>query len=205
MRLLAGSAVGARIVGVLAGSFHPVTRAHLALAEAALRHVDRVIFAMPGRFPHKEYEQVSLQDRLGLVCAAVAYQPAFSVAETEGGLFLEMARECRELLGTEVELWFLCGRDAAERVISWDYGRDVTAAELLRDAGLLVAERHGAFRPPTGWQECVRPLMIDGDWSDVSASEVRRRIRAGEPWDHLVPASIVGLVGEVYGRLADQG
>ena len=42
-------------LGILPGTFNPVTVAHLALAHAALRHVDEVVFVLPRVFPHKNY------------------------------------------------------------------------------------------------------------------------------------------------------
>lgn len=55
--------------------------------------MDEVILVMPRRFPHKEYEQVSLDERVELVRRAAAGEPNLSVSITEGGLFLEIARE----------------------------------------------------------------------------------------------------------------
>ncbi|MBL8295511.1 MAG: adenylyltransferase/cytidyltransferase family protein, partial [Bryobacterales bacterium] len=61
--------------GILPGSFHPITRAHLALARAALAVVDEVILVMPRRFPHKDYERVTLEQRIELVRRAAASEP----------------------------------------------------------------------------------------------------------------------------------
>src|SRR6478609_4845807 len=86
-------------LGVFPGSFNPVTVAHLALAHAALRHVDEVVFVLPRVFPHKDYRGASFADRVELLLAATADTPAFSVATADGGLFLEIARECRAVYG----------------------------------------------------------------------------------------------------------
>src|SRR5450432_4836233 len=56
-------------IGVLPGTFNPPTRAHLALAEAALEHVDRVIFVLPRVLPHKDLSGVSFEERLALIQA----------------------------------------------------------------------------------------------------------------------------------------
>src|SRR5437764_13792105 len=98
-------------LGILPGTFNPPTRAHLALAEAALKHVDEVLFVLPREFPHKVYEGASFDERMEMLRAA-ADQPRFSIASTGGGLFIEIARECRETYG-DAALCFLCGRDAA--------------------------------------------------------------------------------------------
>ncbi len=186
-------------LGVLAAAFHPPTRAHLALARAALLLVNEVVFVLPRVFPHKRYEEVALQDRVRMVLAATAGEPQFSVAVSEGGLFIEIAEECKTAYGPEVEIWFLCGRDAAERVVNWDYGEPGAFARQLKTYGLLVAPRRGRYEPPPEYRERIRPLPLDRDYDEVSSTAVREAIRTGRPWEHLVPATIVEEVRRLYG------
>ncbi len=183
-------------LGVFPGSFNPVTIAHLALAHAALRHVDEVVFVLPRVFPHKNYRGATFHDRVELLLAATAGTPAFSVATTDGGLFVEMARECREVYGPEVALSFLCGRDAAERIVGWDYGDPGAVPRMLREFELLVAGRNGSYAPPEHHAHAVRILDIGCD--DISATEVRERMARGEPWEHLVPVSVRELTSRIY-------
>src|SRR5690242_15207470 len=116
-------------LGVFPGTFNPVTIAHLELARAALDHVQEVVFVLPLVFPHKNYSGASFEDRVAMLCDATAGESAFSVAMADGGLFVEIARECRDAYGDQVNLSFVCGRDAAERIASWDYGRPGAFAE----------------------------------------------------------------------------
>ncbi len=188
-----------RKLGVLAGAFHPPTKAHLALARAALAVVEEVVFVLPRRFPHKRYEGVGLEERLRLVLAATAGEPRFSVAVSEGGLFIEIARECKQAYGPEVEIWFLCGRDAAERIVNWDYGEPGAFARQLEVYGLLAAPRGGHYEPPPEYRDRIRPLPLEGGYDEVSSTAVREAIREGRPWEHLVPEPIVEDVRLLYG------
>jgi nicotinate (nicotinamide) nucleotide adenylyltransferase len=200
MEFLSRASSPACRVAVMPGSFHPVTVAHLAVAEAALASgVDEVLLVMPRAFPHKGYDLVGLNERIGLVRQAVAGQPNLSVAITDGGLFIDIARECRPHYGFDCDLWFLCGRDAAERIINWDYGSEGRFAEQLTEFGLLVAERQGHFHPPPEYAGRIQALALPGDWNDVSATEVRERIEKRLPWQHLVPAAIHVEVERLYG------
>src|SRR5580704_2005722 len=104
-----------RKLGVLAGSFNPPTRAHLELVSAAGFRVDEVLCVVPRNFPHKEYFGATLEQRLELLALADLCEPC-SIASSDAGLFLDIARDCRTHYGAEVELSFVCGRDAAERV-----------------------------------------------------------------------------------------
>ncbi len=185
-------------LGILSAAFHPPTRAHLGLANAALRLVDEVVFVLPRRFPHKEYEIVALEDRLEMLLAATREEPRFSVAVTDGGLFIEIARECREAYGQETGLWFLCGRDAAERIVNWDYGEPGAFERQLDEYGLLVAGRQGVYEPPAAMRHRIRHLPVGENFDHISATEVRESIRLGRGWAHLVPESLVERVKRLY-------
>jgi nicotinate-nucleotide adenylyltransferase len=187
-------------LGILSGTFNPPTRAHLALAEAGLAVVDQVLFVLPRALPHKSYEGVGFADRLRMLELATLGLPRSSLAITEGGLFADIAGECREAYGQGVALKFLCGRDAAERVVSWDYGRPGAFREMLEHFELLVASRMGAFRAPAELRAGIRALAVPPEYEEISATDVRTRIAGGRPWEHLVPESIVPLVRELYGQ-----
>jgi nicotinic acid mononucleotide adenylyltransferase len=185
-------------IGILPGAFNPVTVAHLALARAAVPRVDQVLFALPRRFPHKEYEGVGLEQRASLLLALAAGSANLSLACTDGGLFIDIARECRIEYGGDVRVSFLCGRDAAERIVHWDYGVPGAIGEMLGEFGLLVAARHGEYTPPPELAHAIGCLELDGEFDDVSASEVRRRIATGGAWEHLVPAAVRDRVRSLY-------
>jgi nicotinate-nucleotide adenylyltransferase len=181
-------------LAILPGAFNPPTRAHLAMADAALTIADEVLFALPRAFPHKEYTGSEFETRLEWLRAALAGYPRFSLAVTRGGLFIEIAQEVRAVYGAATELFFLCGRDAAERIVGWDYGEGDGIHKQLEGFALLVAGRGGAYQPPLQIRNRVRALTLPPGLDEISSSEVRRRIRAGEPWRDLVPGSIVHLV-----------
>lgn len=187
-----------RNLGILPGTFHPPTRAHLALATAALGLVDEVLLVLPAVLPHKSYGKVTFEDRVRMLKAAVRGEPRFSIGSSEGGLLIEIARECRNDYGPEVSLKFVCGRDAAERFVNWEYGRPGAFLEQLREFELLVASRGGDYEPPKEMRDRIHSLPEPPGYGAVSATEVRRRIERGLPWEHFVPQRIVGMVRELY-------
>jgi nicotinic acid mononucleotide adenylyltransferase len=146
---------------------------------------------VPRVYPHKELHGAALEDRIEMLKLAGPYR----IEATEGGLFIEIARELRK---PDNELCFVCGKDAAERIIHWDYGEAGAIERMLEEFSLLVAERGGTYRPPQHLRHRVRHMELAEDFSEVSSTEVRRRIAAGEPWEHLVPAAITGQVKRIY-------
>jgi nicotinate-nucleotide adenylyltransferase len=188
-------------LGILCGAFHPVTRAHLGLAQSALHsgETEQVLFVLPRQLPHKEYDWVGLDERLELIALAASEESRFSIAISDGGLFLQIARECREHYGPHARLRFLCGRDTAERIVAWPYGGMEPIDRQLQEYELLVAPRQGAYEPPPHLSESIANLAIDEQLDDVSSSAVRERIRSGENWVELIPDKIVDRVRELYG------
>lgn len=186
------------VLGVLPATFNPPTRAHLALARAALATVDEVLFVLPREFPHKPYEGATFDERIEMLLAATREEPQFSIAASGGGLFAEIAEECRESYGENARLLFICGRDAAERIVGWDYGASDAFRRMIARFELLVAPREGHYQPPADIQDRIQALQLEEDIGFISATDVRERLRRGEPWEHLVPAEIVPLVRAIY-------
>jgi nicotinate-nucleotide adenylyltransferase len=184
-------------LGVLAGGFNPPTIAHIALADASSAHVDQVLYVVPRAFPHKQYFGATLEQRIEMLGSLELTIP-HSIAVTEQGLLIDIARECRTEFGADTRLYFLCGRDAAERVLTWDYGRAGVVEEMLREFELLVASRRGDFVPSPEFRRRIHALAINAGHDQVSSTEVRERIARGEPWEHLVPENIVERVREIY-------
>ncbi|HTS26675.1 MAG TPA: nicotinate-nicotinamide nucleotide adenylyltransferase [Bryobacteraceae bacterium] len=185
-------------LAVLPGTFNPVTIAHVELARAASHLVDEVVCVLPREFPHKEYVGASFAQRVEMLEAVARDEPRYSIAAVENGLLVEIARECREVYGPEVRPMFVCGRDAAERIAGWDYGRPRAFSDMLSQFGLLVAARNGAYTPPAEYRHAIRPLVLSGDFSHVSASEIREAIAHGGNWKHLVPVCVRPLIERIY-------
>lgn len=187
-----------RRLGILAGTFNPVTIAHLGLAEAGRCVCDEVVFVVPRIFPHKQYSGASLEERIALLNAALIGFPEYSLAVADRGLFVEIAEECRAAYGAGVRLSFLCGRDAAERIAGWEYGDPGAFAAMLREFDLLVARRNGEYLPPADISARIERLPVPDSFDPVSATDVRQRIARGHAWEHLVPPVIRQRVVKIY-------
>lgn len=188
-------------VALLPGAWNPPTVAHLALARAALNWAHEVILTLPRTMPHKEFEGTGLRDRLRLLGMVAVSERNLSVATAEGGLYVEMADEAARCLGPETEIGLVCGRDAAERIANWDYGRPGVFEDMLHRYPLLVAARQGEYAIAPRHSERIVRLPLPADFSEVSSSEIRRRMAAGEEWESLVPAGIAPIVRKLYAGL----
>lgn len=185
-------------VALFPGAYNPPTSAHLAMARAALDHAAEVVFVLPRAFPHKTYDGPAFRDRLDMLLAATSIEERFSVAVTARGLFVDIARAFRAAAPPAERILLLCGRDAAERIIGWDYPAQDPLERQLEEFELLVAPRHGAYHPPPRFSGRVAHLDMPPGWSEISSSAVREKISRGERWEDLVPCEIAERVRRLY-------
>jgi nicotinic acid mononucleotide adenylyltransferase len=160
--------------------------------------MDQVVLVLPRNFPHKDYADADFAQRAHMLRVSASSRPHLSAATSEGGLFHEIAQECRAAYGPDAQLALVCGRDAADRFVTWDYGDPHAIDRMLEVFQLLVASRPGPYEPPAHLQHRIRTLAMPDGLGAISASDVRHRIRAGLAWEHLVPPAIVPMVREIY-------
>lgn len=135
-------------VGVFAGSFNPLTRAHVALANTARRAagMDALIWACAAASVDKErVERAALVDRLAQMQAFVAGRRRDTLALLNRGLYVDEARTIRALLAPSAELTLIVGYDKIVQIFDPKYyaDRDAALRALFSLARLLVAPREG--------------------------------------------------------------
>lgn len=194
MEFLSGGARGA--VALLPGAWNPPTKAHVAMALAALQAADCAVLVVPRTFPHKALEGAAFERRAEWLRAIAERDARLGAAISEGGLFIEMAREARAAGAARV--YVVCGSDAAERITGWDYGEGDPIEAQLSEYEMLVAPRPALFVPPRVLAGRIHALQMEEGWAEVSSTEVRRRMRAGEAWEELVPEEIRESVRGAY-------
>jgi nicotinate (nicotinamide) nucleotide adenylyltransferase len=193
-----------RRLGILSAAFNPITRAHLALAQSAYVHsqLHEVLFVLPITQPHKLIHDAPIEARLQMMDLAVQGNPAFSIALCTHGLFIDIGRAAAVAYPPQTRLWFISGRDAAERILTWPYADPAaTLSTLFAQAELLVADREGTFRlpdisPVREHAAHIHHLPLAGEYSHISATEIRARLAKGEEVDELVPSAVLRYIQE---------
>jgi nicotinate-nucleotide adenylyltransferase len=185
------------VTGLLGGTFDPPHNGHLALARTAIDHfgLERLVVTVGGQTPGKE-TLVDAETRLRLAEAAFADVPRAEVSRMDidrdqPAYSHETVRRASERWG---EVIFLVGADRFADFLDWK-----APNELLEHARLGVATRPGvddaALRDVLARLE--RPervtFFVIAD-VDVSSSDIRRRVAAGEPYEHLVPSGVARLI-----------
>lgn len=135
-------------VGLLASSMNPLTRAHVALAEAARRSgaLDALFWVATLVTVDKErVERATLVDRL-VQAQEHARASGDGLLLLSGGLYVEQARAAHALLGPEVEIALIVGYDKIVQIFDPRYysDRDAALDELFLEADVIVGPREGA-------------------------------------------------------------
>ena len=182
----------------MGGTFDPIHHGHLVAASevASGFDLDEVIFVPTGLPWQKGEVAVSpAEDRYLMTVIATASNPRFHVSrvdiERDGPTYtIDTLRDLRRLYGADVELYFITGADALEKILSW------------KDAGKIFELAHfvGVTRPgfelsdehlPDDTVTLVRvPAMA------ISSTDCRARVAAGKPVWYLVPDGVVQYIAK---------
>lgn len=186
--------MGSLRLGLLGGTFDPPHVGHLLVAQEAYEQLslDRVLFVVSGRPPHKIGEVVTVPElRAEMTRGAVAGNPVFEMSEAEfhreGPTYTVDTLRHFRAIHPESELFFILGVDQLAEFHGWH-----EPEEILRLATLVAVAREGVVPDGLPVRELhdgqgvdYVPLTIPR--LDISSSEIRTRIRAGRSARYLVP------------------
>lgn len=143
-------------IGLLGGSFNPIHRCHLSIAEQAQRALtlDRMIFIPSGDPPHKPSRSLApAHHRLAMVRQAVAEYPHYAVSDVESTVpgpsyTIDTVRTLRRTVTGE--LWFIIGLDAFLEIAAWKSGET-----LVSSTNFLVVSR-----PPVHFAQAAELTLL---------------------------------------------
>jgi len=170
------------VVGIFGGRFDPPHLGHVALARTAVERfgIDELHVTVVADAAHKP-SAATAADRLEL--ARLAF------AELDARVELEEHRytvDALEAAGYDDPI-FLIGADELVALPTWK-----EPERLLELARLGVATRPG-YAPATA---SPRIKLFELEPHPVSSSELRERVRNGEPIDGLVPPGVARYIAE---------
>lgn len=201
-------------IGVLGGTFDPLHLGHVAIAEAALAHLQlTAVRLVPCRLPpHKERADLTPGGhRLAMIALGTQEHPRLlaSTAELTRPAPSYTIDTLRAMNADEPQhrFYFIMGMDSFRDIGSWkEYksllgehhlavvGRpaqtDLSAtAELPEEARRRLVEGATDVDTADG-----RVHLLDVTPPAISATAIRERVRQGEPLDDLVPGAVATYI-----------
>jgi nicotinate-nucleotide adenylyltransferase len=180
-------------LGVYGGTFDPVHLGHLLLARDALeqQRLDAILFVPCGQSPLKKRRPLAADARrVAMLRLALKGEPRFWLSRCEldrppPSYSVDTAGEIGEAF-PHAELFWLIGDDQLATLDQW-YRPD----ELRRLVKFILLPRGegGESGKTAKVLGLPRPRRID-----ISATEIRHRVKTRLPIDHLVPASVSAYI-----------
>jgi nicotinate-nucleotide adenylyltransferase len=210
------------LIGVFGGTFDPFHRGHRAICEAALKVLDRLLVVVSARPPHKSPdgaggggpERTPFHHRVAMARLGVEGLPRTEVLEIENrrdgpSYTVDTLEVLSKTFPPRTRFRLLLGADSFQDFPLWhEWERILDRAELL-----LVARPGYDLEAPPEFEGRNTPFhRLEVTPVDVSSSELRRRIAAGEGVGDLVSPAVMAYVrdhrlyrGSAEGEQAPEG
>lgn len=187
-------------IGIYGGSFNPIHNGHIALARQMLRNLplDEVWMMVSPQNPLKQSDSDLLDDRKRweMTEAALRDEEKLKACALEFNL-PKPSYTWRTLQALSNEhpddrFTLIIGADNWQLFPRWYHSDDI-----LRHYSI-------AIYPRTGFPVSVADLpegvtLVNTELYDISSTDIRRRIRQGRPYEHLIPKAIHRLAQKYYG------
>jgi nicotinate-nucleotide adenylyltransferase len=197
-----------RRIALFGGTFDPIHLGHTTVAQAAARPIDaeKIIFVpakispLKGFFPFARDE-----DRLRMIELAVAGNNLFAVSDSElkrpaPSYTLDTVRHFKDEYGPATAIHWLLGADGVGDLVHW-----YRIPDLIDECHLTTMRRPGYPRPdfdrfePLWGPQRVAKLkqdVIETPLVDISSTEVRRRLAAGEDVSAMLHPDVLRYIRE---------
>ncbi|TET26190.1 MAG: nicotinate-nucleotide adenylyltransferase [Dehalococcoidia bacterium] len=186
-------------IGVLGGTFDPVHTGHLVIAVATKIQLDldEILFVPTGQPWLKANNYISpAEHRLHMVRLAIAAKPYFKLSTTEierpgPSYTVDTITELKGKLGAQDELFFILGWDNLVQLPQWHQ-----PSQLVKICRLVAIPRVGYPVPDLDFLEAAIPglsentILLNTPQIDISASQIRDRVRQGLSIKDLVPEAV---------------
>ena len=185
-------------VAIVGGSFDPVHLGHMSLAEEAFKQLglDEVWFMPAAQSPLKEHETfLAAEQRIELLEAALQGAPQFKIHRGEidrGGVSftVDTMKRLKDAHPDTAFSWII-GGDQLQLLEKW---KDIEV--LCGLMGFIVRSRPG-YEIDTKQIPDIPGLRfseVKSRMLDIASSDIRRRIAAGDPVNHLLPKAVHELI-----------
>jgi len=195
--------MAAKTIGILGGTFDPIHFGHLNLAVEILEKwpLDEVWFCPAQCNPFKEKEGEEAKHRLKMVNLALMPFPKFRAIDIElnrdGPSYtidtLKQLIEKEKLAPERSQFVLLMGGDAAMSFPKWRNAEEIVSLVPLA-VGLRLGEISHFKEDNTSIAQAIKKGCFPTNQMDISATEIRERLKKRLPCAHLVPKEVLDYI-----------
>jgi nicotinate-nucleotide adenylyltransferase len=183
-------------VAIYGGSFDPIHRGHIAVAEAARNRldIDQVLFVPTAHPPHRGEPQASYGDRIEMIRQAIEEKQGLLASRleepgsAEKHYTIDSLRRLRAQRPND-ELFVIIGMDSYNNLHTW---REPQA--IASEAELIVVSRPGSHPDAKLRLPASRVHFIQDVAEDVAASTIRAQVASGAKWEEFVPKAVAEYI-----------
>lgn len=191
-------------LGIFSGSFNPLTVAHIEMIEAAQKkyNLDEILLILARANVDKGVFGLSLADRLLMLKLYAVNRENFSVAACSHGKFIEKIEALKPAYPPGTHFSFIVGYDTFIRLFDPKYYTDLHGAleALFDQCRFIVANRQGydvdavrqvmETRDYRRYASGIDLIELPDFYAEISSTDIRTQIQAGNSVDHLVPSEV---------------
>jgi nicotinate-nucleotide adenylyltransferase len=183
-------------VGIFGGTFDPIHLGHLITAQSVkeIRNLDKIIFIPAYISPHKtDAKPSSPEDRLNMIKLVVETIPFFEYSDIEikmGGISYTIDT-LRELKKNYEKIEFIIGYDNIFTFHTWK-----EPDEIFKLADVVVLKRKSSHPPQFQDIYYRQAVFVQTRGIEISATDIRERVKNGLPINFLVPPSVLEYIYE---------
>lgn len=189
-------------IGFFGGTFDPIHFGHLNLAVQVLekKKWDEIWFCPAQLNPFKQNGETSGHHRLAMVNLAIAPFPKFRSLDLElqrqgPSYTIDTIRTLLEMDKNQSEIGLILGDDTIHQFAQWK-----EAEELVRLVPLVIGVRHPEkehfHSGNPRMDEALKKGCLETSLMEISATQVRDRLKNGLPCSHLVPKEVLDYIRE---------
>lgn len=193
-------------IGLFGGTFDPIHNGHIHIARAFADELalDMIVFLPAGNPYHKKEEQTrtDARHRLAMTELAISDDPRFAASDCdiirEGATYTFDTVQIFRQQFPSAQLWWLLGSDSLLQLHTWKKWQT-----LVNQTHIAVAAREGdniaqAPRELHGWIGSALQNgslhLLQTPMYNISSTEIRRRIRNGEPVNGLIDPRVENYI-----------
>jgi nicotinic acid mononucleotide adenylyltransferase len=197
-------------VGLVSGSFDPMTLAHAALADALADTADLVLFLYspgtlakePGPGGDPGAPLLDPRDRVASLLAYCRSRPGRGVALCSHGLYADQAEAAGRAFPAS-GIVFGLGSDKVAQLLDpgWYDNREAALDRLFSTARVAYAVREGeedrlsvALGEASRWRDRLEPLALPPELAGLSSRRIREEVAGGRDVAELVPPEVLPFI-----------